>query len=287
MMLVNLSAILGVPNLGIARVPLKILNSHKYQGRKWVAVPTARVQTKNNLAGFPISPPEMNSIDVQPAYTRYAHSQALQKPTSSSSANVNVSNIHATKTSTQSYTTNQPANAQNRPQDLQSHQHMSTGHSGRLPQGYNRLPPMPFVRLPTPGSIHDGHLLNALSHPVPASVLPPKKFHTPRPALQAAASPSANQTSPLPAKVPRSPTPWAPVAKPISSNDFMHMPTLTAQPGETSLAQPPSAINSAVTSVPPIMADGAPPRSGMSARKILRAAADAADPRKLYYSYFG
>ncbi|OQR68655.1 hypothetical protein BIW11_04518, partial [Tropilaelaps mercedesae] len=107
MMLVNLSAILGVPNLGIARVPLKILNSHKYQGRKWVAVPTARVQTKNNLAGFPISPPEMNSIDVQPAYTRYAHSQALQKPTSSSSANVNVSNIHATKTSTQSYTTNQ------------------------------------------------------------------------------------------------------------------------------------------------------------------------------------
>lgn len=268
MMLVNLGAILGQPSLGIAEVPLKILTNTKYevnprfnivsimiffeltkniimlQGRRWIAVPTRGIIHNNGGNPLPSST-RLNAISKNPPLpapnsTASKPLPVLQKippaPLNQTRPADNSSSIANATRASIPVATQMPS------------PHSTIGHA--MPQRNPIKRPLvyyyqpsryssPTVGAPPPNR---AHRLGAPSQPIPA-IVPPEHFRPPSllsspPTVVKQSSmtshsgplPSNSNQMPLPAKVPLNPSPWRPLGKPLDTEDFMQMPTLTAQP---------------------------------------------------------
>lgn len=185
------------------------------QGRKWIAYPTHGVL--NNPASGSTHPAQTqpstkprNLISPKPVAPQTTQAAStVQNTVTNNSSNANVARASMQiSVSAPLPSPTMPVNGVSKdPQPLVYYYHPSR----YSPSLRNSLPPP-----------NRGHNLGAPSQPIPAVVLP-EPYRLPP-------SPHSQDSPALPAKVNLTPTPWRPLGKPLDTDDFMHMPTLTAQP---------------------------------------------------------
>ncbi|XP_022670252.1 uncharacterized protein LOC111254054 isoform X1 [Varroa destructor] len=323
MMFVNLGAILGMPHVGIARLPLSILNNQQYEGRRWVAVPSIPHETKNKVVKLPpvirvtpISGVNINSIDSKAMSTQLVRLNSLQKsPTNNSSGDSKENASGTGQEPAKDSKNNSPLNLKYRDQYVGDQQR-------RAQKGYSESSNNSFVipQRPPLQHLYRNQHLGVSSQPIPAAIMPPKYYQPYLRPVQGTTRPQLpNHSMALPAKVPRVTSSWIPVGKPLSPEDFMHMPTLTAQPirrtpkmlirqlfggtqdnivittdnneqffqDDAPLVPAPSAVAPVIALLSPVNLERGALRSVVPSKELHRNAGLLLDQKRRYPSYFG